>query len=74
MSDLAGRDFLDPRQTELLLEIYQASCRVLRELPEGHAASIAARKIIDAFSGETFDAVEICRRAGPPVPALLGAD
>jgi hypothetical protein len=69
MSDFVEGKFLDRRHTELLLGVYEAACQVATKYPEGHAAGIAARKIIAAFDSECC-AIETCRR---PVPAMMGS-
>jgi hypothetical protein len=48
-SIMASYDVLAPRNLALMHEVYVAACRVESELPDTHAATIAARRLIAAF-------------------------
>lgn len=51
MRDLLDHDVLDPKQYAIILEAYESARRVEAKLPRTHIASIAARRLIEAFNG-----------------------
>lgn len=53
MCDLVDHDVLGPKQYAILLEVYESARRVEANLPRTHIASIAARRLIAAFDGNT---------------------
>ena len=51
MRDLLDHNVLDPKQYAIILEVYESARRVEARLPRTHIASIAARRLIEAFNG-----------------------
>jgi hypothetical protein len=47
-------DILTAQNLALINEVYEAACRVDASLPEAHTASVAAKRLIAAFT-DTLD-------------------
>ena len=51
---IAAGDIVTAQNLALINEVYEAACRVDALLPEAHSASVAAKRLIAAFT-DTLD-------------------
>ncbi|MET0939785.1 MAG: hypothetical protein ABWY13_00310 [Mesorhizobium sp.] len=58
-------DILTPLNVALIIEVYEAACRVDEKLPDAHGASIAAKRLIAAFTEGLDDSLWL--EAVPPM-------
>jgi hypothetical protein len=61
---VASDDVLTTQNLALINEVYEAACRVDAKLPDAHSASVAAKRLIAAFT-DTLDDTLWLRTVAP---------